>query len=86
MFAMLQGPWPRVTADGLDLAALEAEVAAGEAEPAALAAATDRLVSEVVAIQAEAGLELLSDGQVRWPDMADAVRQSIADGRFAAER
>jgi hypothetical protein len=86
MFAMLQGPWPRVTADGLDLAALEAEVAAGRAGPDDLAAATERLVAEVLAVQAEAGLELLSDGQVRWPDMAEAVRRSIVDGRLGADR
>jgi methionine synthase II (cobalamin-independent) len=86
MFAMLQGPWPRVTADGIDLAALEAAVAAGETEPEVLTAAIDRLASEVLAVQAEAGLELLSDGQVRWPDMADAVRHAIADGRLDADR
>jgi hypothetical protein len=86
MFAMLQGPWPRVTSDGVDLAALEAEVLAGEADASALSAATDRLVAEVLAAQADAGLDLLTDGQVRWPSMAEAVRQAIFEGRLYAER
>ena len=86
MFAMLQGPWPRVTSDGIDLAALEADVAAGRADAAALEAATSRLVAEVLAAQAEAGFELLTDGQVRWPDMTEAVRLAIFEGRLDAER
>jgi methionine synthase II (cobalamin-independent) len=86
MFAMLQGAWPRVTSDGIDLAALEADVTAGRADAATLAAAIDRLVGEVLAAQAEAGLEPLTDGQVRWPDMAGAVRMAIFEGRLQAER
>ena len=86
MFAMLQGAWPRVTSEGIDLAVLEADVAAGRADAAALEAATGRLAAEVLAAQAEAGLDLLSDGQVRWPDMTEAVRRSIFEGRFDAER
>lgn len=86
MFAMLQGAWPRVTSDGIDLAALEAEVAAGTADGTALAAAADALVAEVLAAQVESGLDLLTDGQVRWPDLTEAVRQSIFEGRFDAER
>jgi methionine synthase II (cobalamin-independent) len=86
MFAMLQGAWPRVTSDGIDLAALEADVAAGSADAATLAAATEALVVEVLGAQAEAGLDLLTDGQVRWPDLAEAVRLSIFEGRFDAER
>jgi hypothetical protein len=86
MFAMLQGPWPRVTSDGIDLAALEADVAAGRADAAALQAATSRLVADVLAAQTEAGLDLLSDGQVRWSDMTEAVRVMLYEGRFEAER
>lgn len=83
---MLQGAWPRVTTDGTDLAALEAAVADGTADAAALAAATDALVAEVLAAQTEAGLDLLTDGQVRWPDLTEAVRLSIFEGRFDDER
>ncbi|HEY5627992.1 MAG TPA: hypothetical protein VIR16_00645 [Candidatus Limnocylindrales bacterium] len=86
MFAMLQGAWPRVTSDGIDLAALEADVAAGRAEAAALERATDQLVAEVLAAQAEVGMDLLTDGQVRWPNMAEAVRLSLSERRFDAER
>lgn len=86
MFTMIQGPWPRVTADGVALADLEAAVAAGTAEAAELAAATERLVAEVLAAQAEAGIDLLTDGQVRWPDLTDAVRLALLEGRLDAER
>ncbi len=86
MFAMLQGAWPRLTSDGIDLAALEAEVAAGRADADTLAIATAQLVAEVLAAQADAGIDLLTDGQVRWPDLAEAVRSSIFAGRFEAER
>ncbi len=86
MFAMLQGAWPRVTSDGIELTALEADVAAGRADASALAAATDRLVAEVLGAQVDAGLDLLSDGQVRWPDMAEAVRVLLHEGRFDDER
>jgi hypothetical protein len=86
MFAMLQGPWPRVTSDGIDLAALEADVAAGRADAADLSAATDRLVAEVLAAQADVGMDLLTDGQVRWPDLSEAVRVSIYERRLEADR
>lgn len=86
MFAMLQGAWPRVTADGVDLAVLETEVAAGRADASELAAATDRLVREVLAAQAAVGMDLVTDGQVRWPDLADAVRAALYESRFEADR
>lgn len=70
MFAMVHGAWPRVTHDGVDLDALEAEVAAGRATEAAVREATERLAAEVVQIQVDAGLELVTDGQVRFPDLA----------------
>ena len=86
MFAMLQGAWPRVTSDGIDLAVLEADVAAGRADAETLERVTNQLVAEVLAVQAEAGMDLLTDGQVRWPNLAEAVRISLSEGRFAAER
>ena len=86
MFAMLQGPWPRVTSDGVDLAAVEADVAAGRAEAAALEAARAQLLDEVIAAQVEAGMDLLGDGQIRWPDMAEAVRVLLSEGRLDQER
>jgi hypothetical protein len=73
MFGMLHGGLPRITQDGVDLDALETAVKAGTASPEALHEATDRLVAEVVAAQVDAGLELVTDGQVRWPDLAAVV-------------
>lgn len=86
MFAMLQGAWPRLTSDGIDLAALEVDVAAGRADAAELERATDRLVADVLAVQADAGFELLTDGQVRWASLAEAVRLAISEQRLEAER
>lgn len=40
----------------------------GEAGPADVHAAQDALVREVIAEQVEAGVELVTDGQVRWDD------------------
>ncbi len=78
MFGMLSGALPRITADGIDLDALEAEVAAGTATREAFDAATDRLVAELVGAQVEAGLELVTDGQVRWHDLGGAVVAAIS--------
>ncbi|MHB8959236.1 MAG: hypothetical protein ACYDAN_06385 [Candidatus Limnocylindrales bacterium] len=86
MFAMLQGAWPRLTSDGIDLAALEADVAAGRADAEALERATDQLVAEVLAVQADAGMDLLTDGQVRWPSLFEDVRLALFERRFEAER
>jgi hypothetical protein len=62
MFAMLLGAWPRVTAEALDPAALEA------------------LVVETVAAQVDAGMGVVTDGQVRWADPAAAVLAALAAG------
>ena len=78
MFAMLHGAWPRVTADGIDLAALEADVAAGRAKPAALNEAIAALTAQVLAAQTGAGLALVTDGHVRWADPAGVVLAAIA--------
>lgn len=82
MFAFVHGPWPRATLDGVNLDALEAEVAAGRADEVALREAIDRLAAEVVATQVDAGIDLVTDGQVRWPDLGVAVaRAADSDGR-----
>jgi methionine synthase II (cobalamin-independent) len=79
VFAVVHGAWPRVSPDGVDLAALEADVAAGRADGTVLQEAVERLVADVVAVQVEAGVELVTDGQVRWPDMAMTVVTGLAD-------
>lgn len=80
MFAMLRGPWPRVTADGRSLADLEAGVAAGSRPAADLEAAIERLVAEAVGAQVESGMDLVTDGSVRWADPAKAVLAAFAAG------
>ncbi|OGO55951.1 MAG: hypothetical protein A2V85_03965 [Chloroflexi bacterium RBG_16_72_14] len=79
MFAVVHGAWPRVSPDGVDIAVLEADVAAGRADGAALREAVERLVADIVAVQVDAGVELVTDGQVRWPDMAMAVVTAFVD-------
>ena len=80
MFGMLTGGLPRITGDGVDLDLLEDEVAAGTADRDALSAAADRLVAELVGAQVDAGLELVTDGQVRWRDLAAMVLAAIESG------
>jgi hypothetical protein len=77
MFATLTGPWPRAFLDGRALADIEAAVGGGRAEPDEAARLADALVEEVLGIQASAGLELLSDGQVRVPDLGVAVAAAL---------
>lgn len=76
MFAMLSGRWPRVTADGVDL---------DELPGPGLEAAVERLVREVLDAQRAAGLELLTDGGVRWPDASAAVLDAFAEGGTGAD-
>ncbi len=85
MFAMLCGPWPRVTSEGVDIAALEAAVAEGREQPAALEAALTRLTAEVIVAQVGAGMDLVTDGQVRWANIGTAVLDAAAAGRLGAE-
>ena len=85
MFAMLCGAWPRVTFDGVDLAALEAAVADGREERAVLDGAVERLAAEVVAAQVAAGMDLVTDGQVRWPDLGAAVLDAAAARRLGED-
>lgn len=80
MFAMLSGAWPRVTADGLDLASLEADVAAGRRPDADLRAALEALVVEAVGAQVDAGMGFVTDGHVRWADPEAAVLEALATG------
>jgi hypothetical protein len=82
MFATLTGPWPRVLADGTPLAALEAGARGQDA--AAIDTATETLVRASLTAQVGAGLEPLTDGQVRWPDLARAVAAAL-DGIVVGE-
>jgi hypothetical protein len=84
VFAMLQGPWPRITGDGTRLADLEAGVAAGRASSADLEAAVERVAAEAVAAQVDAGMGLVTDGGVRWADPEAALLGALRDGDTGA--
>ena len=75
---MLNGRWPRVTEDGTDLSFLEAGTTAGFEAVKRLGEETEALVAGVVRAQAEAGLDLVTDGDVRWPDPGAALLRALA--------
>jgi hypothetical protein len=77
MFAMLLGPWPRVTADGVRLEDLEAAVARGEHPATELAEAIEHVIDQAIGAQLEAGMGLVTDGGVRWADPIGAVLDAI---------
>ncbi len=77
---MLLGSWPRVTADGVRLDALEADAADGRVPAAELSRAVDQVVAEAIAAQAQAGMGLITDGSVRWPDPTRAVLDALREG------
>ena len=70
MFATLAGGYSRQPhRDRPDrLAAARISLAQGEIEPAAYRSLEDELVREAIGEQDAAGLELITDGQLRWPD------------------
>lgn len=69
MFAMLSGGWPRRTNDGRLI---------DDLEDAARDTAIEALVAELVAAQAAAGIGLVRDGDVRWPDPQAVALDAIA--------
>ena len=70
MFATLAGAYPRTPLPGkpFRLRAAYGQLERGEIDQARFREVQDDLVREVLAEQAEAGLEPLTDGQVRWDD------------------
>jgi hypothetical protein len=80
MFAMLRGPWPRTTSEGIDLGELEATAAAGGAPVAELGRVIASLRSEVVTAQVQAGMDLVTDGHVGWADPVGATLAAFAVG------
>jgi methionine synthase II (cobalamin-independent) len=77
---MLVGRWPRVTADGVPLATLEAEVSTGFDAVERLGAAIEAVVADVVRSQSDAGLDLVTDGDVRWADPEATLLRALAAG------
>jgi len=75
---MLSGRWPRTTAEGTDVAALEAAAEANDADArVGLKAAVETLVADAVRAQEAAGLDLVTDGQVRTADLGAAVLHAV---------
>lgn len=70
MFATLAGAYPRTPLPGrpFRLRAAYGQLERGEIDEMAFRAVQDDLVRELLGEQAEAGLELLTDAQVRWDD------------------
>jgi 5-methyltetrahydropteroyltriglutamate--homocysteine methyltransferase len=70
MFATLAGAYPRTPLPGkpFHLRAAYGQLERGEIDGAGFRAVQDDLVRELLTEQADAGLELLTDGQVRWDD------------------
>jgi 5-methyltetrahydropteroyltriglutamate--homocysteine methyltransferase len=70
MFATLAGAYPRTPLPGkpFRLRAAYGQLERGEIDDAGFRAVQDELVRELLAEQAAAGLEVLTDGQVRWDD------------------
>lgn len=90
MFATITGALPRVSRAGLDLDDLTAAVDRGTVDRVALDRSVDLLVTEVVTAQELAGLEPITDGQVRTADLHAQVAVALAgvargaDGRLVA--
>ena len=77
---MLLGRWPRITADGVPLASLEPRSPSGFAAVERVGAAIEDVVADVVRSQADAGLDLVTDGDVRWADPEATLLRALADG------
>ncbi len=80
MFATLVGAYPRTPLPGqpFRLRAAHARLERGEIDEAAFRAAQDELVRDVIAEQMDAGMELLTDGQVRWDDQQTAIARGLS--------
>jgi 5-methyltetrahydropteroyltriglutamate--homocysteine methyltransferase len=73
------GSYPRPPAEGGEFRlrkTLQA-VDRGEATPDDVRAAEDELTAEILAEQAEAGVDLVTDGQVRWDDPLTRVTEGL---------
>lgn len=79
MFATLVGAYPRTPLPGkpFRLRAAYGQLERGELDPAGFRAIQDELVREVMAEQETAGLEPLTDGQVRWEDAQTAFARGL---------
>lgn len=79
MFSTLIGPFPRVLRDGTSLDDVERRVADGTTGAEVASALADELVREVIADQESAGIDLMSDGQVRHHDLLPEAVAALHD-------
>jgi methionine synthase II (cobalamin-independent) len=79
MFATLAGGYPRGPSPDRTGGLRDARDAAarGEIDPATARASEDDLVRAVIAEQQAAGLEFVTDGQVRWDDPISAIARRL---------
>ena len=80
MFATLVGAYPRTPLPGhpFRLRAAYARLERGEIDERGFRAIQDDLVRELMAEQVDAGLELLTDGAVRWDDGQTALARGLS--------
>lgn len=79
MFATLVGAYPRTPLAGqpFRLRAAYGELERGKIDREAFRGVQDKLVRELLEEQIDAGLGLLTDGQVRWEDAQTAVARGL---------
>jgi 5-methyltetrahydropteroyltriglutamate--homocysteine methyltransferase len=79
MFATLAGAYPRTPLPGAPfrLRAAYGRLERGEIDAAGFRAVQDDLVRELLGEQADAGLEMLTDGQIRWDDPLAPIAQGL---------
>lgn len=79
MYATLVGAYPRTAASGrpFPLRAAYGRLERGEIDDAGFRAVQDDLVRELLAEQMDAGLGMLTDGQVRWEDSQTVLARGL---------
>jgi 5-methyltetrahydropteroyltriglutamate--homocysteine methyltransferase len=79
MFATLVGAYPRTSLPGqpFRLRSAHGQLERGELDEGGFRAVQDELVREIIAEQLEAGLTVVTDGQVRWEDPQTAIARGL---------
>jgi 5-methyltetrahydropteroyltriglutamate--homocysteine methyltransferase len=79
MFATLVGAYPQTPLPGepFRLRAAHRQLERDEIDEAGFRAVQDELIRELIAEQVDAGLGLVTDGQVRWEDPQTAVARGL---------
>jgi 5-methyltetrahydropteroyltriglutamate--homocysteine methyltransferase len=79
VFATLVGAYPRTNMPGqpFRLRSAHGKLERGELDDGGFRAVQDELVHEIIAEQLDAGLTVVTDGQVRWDDPQTAVARGL---------